>query len=822
MIEEAWELYRLGHREDAADRARRLLQRDPHQAQALYLLGRLASDAGNHAEAVDWFERSTQSAARVPETWHNLGLAYAAQGRHGQARECLEHALRLNPQLLEVRHNLGAIYQAEGRVEEAFDTFRQALEIDPGFLPAALNLSTLHRERGELGPAEQVLRQALARGRETADLHYHLALVLEAQGRFAEQAEALRQALRMAPEYVQAQNNLGVALARQGQLEAALAAFEQALAWKPDHESSQQNLVQALKSLGRAPRAAEMVAAFREPAVVARAWHRRGTALQAGGRAGAAVEAFRAALALAPERAEYWNDLGNALQEAGNQAGAIEAYQRGLERDPRLTAALCNLAFLRSGQGLVDESDRLYRRSLAIRPDARVRLLVATQLPTIYQTAEEIPRRRARLVEEVEQLHADGITLDPTKENAPTLFLLAYQGQNDRDVHRRVAELYRPGQPLVEPAPRPRSGRRRWRVGLCSKHFRNHTIGELNRGLIAQLPRDEIELTVFSVTPGDDATARAIQAGAEHYVVLPNELAQARRHLAEAQLDLLFYPDLGMDPLTYTLAMTRVAPRQALTWGHPVTTGFRSLDYFVSSRWLEVPEADQHYHERLVRLDSLGPFYERPALSGAARTRADFGLPDEAHLYGCLQTLFKFHPDFDAILAEILRRDPRGLVLLVEGRHPSWTEQLVSRFRRVMPDVAERIRVLRQQPKPDYLALTGLCEVTLDPLHFGGGNTSYEALALGVPVVTWPSHLLRARITQAMYARLDYRELVVDNAADYVERAVRLATEPDYRAEVRREILARVGELFRDPQAVADYHAFFLRALEEGPQGTTA
>jgi predicted O-linked N-acetylglucosamine transferase (SPINDLY family) len=200
--------------------------------------------------------------------------------------------------------------------------------------------------------------------------------------------------------------------------------------------------------------------------------------------------------------------------------------------------------------------------------------------------------------------------------------------------------------------------------------------------------------------------------------------------------------------------------------------------------------------------------YDRPERPAAA-DRASFGLPAEAHLYACPQTLFKFHPDYDALLGDILRRDRAGLLLLIEGRSAHWKELLLARFGRTMPDVLDRIRFLPKQSRPDYLRLLAASDVMLDSIYFGGGNTSYESFAMGTPIVTWPSPYLRGRLTYAMYCRMGWHDLVVDNAADYVEKAVRLGTDPDYRAAMRRRIGETAGVLYGDVAVVRDLEAAF-------------
>src|SRR5262249_36843907 len=169
--------------------------------------------------------------------------------------------------------------------------------------------------------------------------------------------------------------------------------------------------------------------------------------------------------------------------------------------------------------------------------------------------------------------------------------------------------------------------------------------------------------------------------------------------------------------------------------------------------------------------------------------RARLGIADDAHIYLCPQSLFKFHPDFDPILKEILARDPKGRLLLVEGIEPAWTDTLQNRFRRSFPESAERVQFLPRSGRGDFLGLMSICDVMLDPVHFGGGNTTYEALALGVPIVTLPSAFMRGRVTAACYRKMGLDDCIAKSPAEYVDLAVRLASDPAQRRTMQSRIL---------------------------------
>jgi predicted O-linked N-acetylglucosamine transferase (SPINDLY family) len=271
-----------------------------------------------------------------------------------------------------------------------------------------------------------------------------------------------------------------------------------------------------------------------------------------------------------------------------------------------------------------------------------------------------------------------------------------------------------------------------------------------------------------------------------------------------------------MEPFTYFLAFSRLAPVQCVSFGHPDTTGIPNMDYFVSSSLFEPEHAQDDYSEKLHLIPDAGTlaYYERPAPGDVIPlSRGEAGLPGAAHLYICPQTVFKIHPDFDPILAGILRRDPQGVIVLIEPDIPHHGQLLMERLRTSLGNFAERVIMLPGRRREDFIRLLAACDVMLDTIYFNGMNTNLEAFSVGLPVVTLPSSLQRGRHTQGMYRKMGWTSLVAGSPEQYVDIAVRIATDPDARAEASREILERCGVLYEDADVVRGFESFFRSAL---------
>jgi predicted O-linked N-acetylglucosamine transferase (SPINDLY family) len=620
----------------------------------------------------------------------------------------------------------------------------QAVTAEPDRPAAYFNLAHVYLRMGDIAGAERASRIAVCLAPDDPDQHLVLAQALIAQRRGREALVSAGHAARLAPQRSDVLRTLADLLQRMEQYAGATEIFERYLAQNP--------------------------------------------------RDGAAL-----------------NDLGNLYQRLGRADDADQTYAKAIEVDPSNSTALANRARFHGDRGDVEQARELYTQANRQGATAQMLLAAATTLPVIYDSVEHVQQERLRLLEEFSKLERSGVRIDPTRTVLPNMFYIAYQGENDREVMSQFAKLLVPtaqrGVQLPEPKP---SGQKRLRLGVLSKYLCDHTIGHLNLGLIERLPKDKFEVFLLKLSGPNDAIAQRYAAAADHVIPIPEDVPTALTTIAAARLDTLFFPDVGMDPFTFTLAASRLAPYQVTTWGHPDTTGLVTMDAFLSVVH-ELPEADQHFTERLIRLPCLGVGLERPPTPPPAK-REQFGLPDKATLYGCPQSLFKFHPRFDEVLCGILQRDPLARIVLIEGNHAGWTERLKRRFEQsgvgFQPARAgwkpTPLVWLKRFPREQFRQLVTLCDVMLDPTEFGGGHTSYEAFAYGVPVVTLPSQYLRGRLTLSQLRQMDLdAELAVSSIDEYVTRAVTLANDHPARARLSSALIDRSRVLFDPESAVA-------------------
>lgn len=690
--------------------------------------------------------------------------------------------------------------QLNGRLPEAESALRAWVEEQPAHAEAQARLGMVLMSRAQPAAALPFLRAAARLEPGNPQAACLVAAACHALGRLDEAAAGYRRAIAIAPRLERAYNNLGLVLHEQGELAAAESVFKAVLALMPDY---------------------------------ATAWANLGVVLAAAGRDGEATAALRHALRLRPADTGTALQLALCLERGGEPEEAIRLLQGRCGQEDAGVAPRMALARMLAAANRAAEARVLYAGVLEREPgNLKAALGAHLTLPLVHGSRAALEQERRRYEEGIatlERMDAGPVRPEQAGQLLSDLawvnFALAYQGFDDRTLQVRYGQwltrLLRQALPAWagERPPAARTGGR-VRVGFASSLFHRSTVCGYFGGWVTGLDRDRFEVFVYHAGVREDDMTRAVAANA-HYRHLPLHGGAAMAGLAHTiaadALDILVYPELGMTAELFPLAALRLAPVQCAGWGHPVTTGLPNIDCYISSAAMEPPGAEAAYSEQLIGLPGLGTRYARPA-SPAPAAREDFGLPAGRHLVLFPHAPFKIHPDNDAVLAEIAARDPQALFVLVQDRQPALTRDVLARIEAALAArgcvPANHIKVLPYLRHADYLRLNSVCDLMLDCLHWSGGNTTLDAIACGLPVVTLPGATMRSRQSAAMLRMIGLDQLAAADASAYVDIACRLTSDRAWADSVRKRLLDRADLLFEQELPLQHLQNAFLALVE--------
>ena len=399
--------------------------------------------------------------------------------------------------------------------------------------------------------------------------------------------------------------------------------------------------------------------------------------------------------------------------------------------------------------------------------------------PNFFEDQKQIDDYRNNFIKSLNELNSfEKIKLDIDNELIdPPVFSLSYDQYESKDLNEKIVEIFRRIYPDLNQRILHDQKNEKIKIGFFSEFFYNHTISKLFKGIILNLDRNKFDISIFHSektkkdTWHDEFLFSEIKMGIKNYI-LPKKFKDKIELVSQKNLDIVFYPDIGMSTEFYFLSFVRFAKIQITSWGHGITTGNNSIDYFFSSNLIEKKDAQKFYSEKLLLSNYLPMYFYEPKIS---KKLSDDEIVNK-NLYFCSQSLIKIHPHFDEILKKILEKDKKAKILFIKDKKEILEKKLKKRFKKIIKFDSDRIEFLDWMNNDDYINLCGKSSVLLDTLYFGAGNSFHESMVYGTPTITMPGDSLKSRIVLGAYNQMKIEDPpIVESIDEYVEKAVELA-----------------------------------------------
>ena len=507
------------------------------------------------------------------------------------------------------------------------------------------------------------------------------------------------------------------------------------------------------------------------------------------GRSEAAMAALQAALEINPDFLPARINLGGLMERAGSPEQALGHWQDVAQRLVAVTGAAINYkaTALRQMARLLIEHHRLsaaesvMRQSLDIRPGQRdvIEQWVAVRMSQcawpVIQPWEGTSR--ADLLRGMSPLSLLAYTDDPLMQ----LGLAHHHAGCLVDEKPDLAWHDRRGAPIE-------TGRR-LRIGYVSSDLRDHAIGYLMAELFELHDRNRVEIFAYYCGPASESDiTRRTRTAVEHWFDIRGMSDdQAAARIGADGIDILIDVNGYTRDARTALFARRPAPVQVNWLGYPGTMGTPWHQYIIADDWIIPPGHTAWFSETVLRLPCYQP-NDRKRVVGERPTRAAAGLPEEAFVFCCFNASQKLNIHTVNRWAEILRQVPQGVLWLLDS-NAEMRRSLVTHLEQagIAP---ERIIFAPRLANPQHLARYALADLFLDTVPYGAHTTASDALWMAVPVLTLSARSFASRVCGSLVRAAGTPEMVVENAGEYVARAIALAGQPAELARLRQTLNA--------------------------------
>jgi protein O-GlcNAc transferase len=833
LLAEMRQLYRSGNMTQAASVCQQILTTWPVQVEAMHLSGIIAHRSGHSQEAIAMLRQALEATPSDLNIVKNLILILKASGQmetaaslcpqalsagsdnyqtyqglgdlfcsHGYLEETValyEKALAIKSDLGPAWSNLGNALQGLDRLDEAIVCYRKALPLDPGNAELYYNLGNAFSKKQMFDKAVSNYEKALVLKPHHAQAYFNMGNVFKAMGQFDDAIGCFKKCIQINSNDVDAHYNLANARYGDGQMQAAVNAYEETLRRKPDHVLALNNLGCLLKDLGADEQAVAM---------------------------------FNRSIEIDPMYAPAYINMGNAYKDHNDFEHAYAAYLKAISLEPGNQDALVSMGSLLKKEGRFEEGLGFLKRAVAASPEiSRAWWYYHLALPILYKTESEIAHYRRCFSDGLVKI-INAMKLDTSEQckralagiGSTTTFYLQYQGQNDLQLQKTYGGIVNQTMAANYPqwsVPLKRSQQKenaKIRIGYVSAFLRTHTIGKFLIGWVESHNRREFEIYTYHLGNRRDQLTDDFHARSDHFKHLQANTKAIARQIRSDDLDVLVYTDIGMYAPATQLAGLRLAPVQCCWWGHPVTTGLETIDFFLSSDLMEPEDARTHYSEQLVRLPNIGLTYKQPNLPAIIKSRDAFGLDPKDFIYLSSQSLFKYLPQYDEVYPRIAMQVPNAKFVFIGNPSTTVTEvfsdRLTAAFDGYQLDVNDYCRIQSRMSFDDFLNLNQASDVLLDTFSWSGGNTTMEGIRCGLPVVTCPGRYMRGRHSYAMLKMMGITETIAEDAEGYITIACRLGNDRDFFDRIRNSITSNRHLLYNDKACIRELEDFYRRAVK--------
>jgi len=467
---------------------------------------------------------------------------------------------------------------------------------------------------------------------------------------------------------------------------------------------------------------------------------------------------FRKAIAIKPRNAQYYNNLGYALELNQHYLEAIKALEQSLELNRNYSHAYLNLGNAYKGIGDTEKAYEHYQKSLQKQPDL---FLACSNLLYLSNTMPDFT------CEDIYNLHTKTISIFTEKNSQ---FITQYGNQ-------------------TEP-------KRKLRIGYMSSDFREHSCSYFIEPVLKQQKREEFELfAYYNYTVNDETTVRI----KSYFDVWRETAGHSDRVIANLikadKIDILI--DLsGYTAHSPVLVLTyKPAPIQISWIGYPNTTGIPTVDYRITDEYSDPSGVSEKFHtEQLLRMPDSFLVYKPPV---DAPDVAEQPVKKNGYItFGSFNNNIKINKKVISLWAKIIKAVPDSKLLLKAAGFDEGEvrKRCLEQFASL--DISEdRITLLgKEKTTREHLSLYHKIDIGLDTFPYNGTTTTFEALWMGVPVISLRGDSHRANVGTSILSNIKLCQWLAENESEYIQIAQDMASKIEQLDSLRRTMRVRMQE----------------------------
>lgn len=734
---------------------------------------------------------------------------------------------------IEIFYNLGLIHTLSGQYQEAIEAYNLALRINPHDIASLINKSTVHHDLKEYHFALQVADDAIKVNPQIPEAWISRGNALCNMYLFADSIESYRKACKLNPLSFEAWLNQILPLNKSGRHQEALEVCEEAIRLKPNSDLAYSNKAITLNEISKF---SEAITNFNK-SILFNAdspdhYYGKGVALNKLNQHLEAIYNFNKAISLRPNHADAAYQKGIAFSEMKKYEEALNCFHNAIEINSDNPNYWYSLGAVFRELSKPNAAIDNFTKTLALDPNFHAArwAKIFTLIPLIPEENEAISLSRSKFLDEINKFNewVNEKFLDNLYKIIGLYqpFYLAYQDFSNKNIMSNYGSvtdrIMSHWQEKFGVHPLQTTTSAKIKVGIVSSFIYDHSVWHaIIKGLLINLNKDKFEIHVFHLGSVFDEETTLARSHSTSYSSNQQNLLSWARLICEKNIEVLIYPEIGMNQLTTQLANLRLSSIQIAAWGHPDTTGLKNIDYYLSGHLFEPLNAHDHYTEKLIKLPNLGSCYYRIPVEPEDFVHEKLFFESDTPVLLCPGTPFKYQAKNDWVLVEIAKRLGKCKFVFFDHQEALSNKlkfRLNAKFLASGLSIDDFIIFLPWLESKKFYGLMLKADLYLDTLDFSGFNTAIQAIDCSLPIVTKDGQFMRGRLASGILKRIGLSDLVTSNDNEFIDLAVKLVQDKIFFNLIKSRITKAKCLLYEDTSIVRDLESFLINHLRGSKQ----
>ena len=319
---------------------------------------------------------------------------------------------------------------------------------------------------------------------------------------------------------------------------------------------------------------------------------------------------------------------------------------------------------------------------------------------------------------------------------------------------------------------------------LSSDIKQNHSITYFLKSILLNYNKNRFQISLISNSKEEDETTNFFKNLVHEYIKIHHlKDLEAINEIRKKNFDII----IDLMGLTSTnriiLFKNRIAPIQALWLGYNNTTGLDQMDYIFADINTIKKNEEYLYSEKIIYLPKIWNCHAGFNIK-REKNKPPF-LKNNFITFASFNSFNKINEDVINVWSEILNK-VKNSKLILKSSIPVQTDIIKNLFKR--NNVMDSIIFNEKKSFDEHLKLYKSVDIALDTFPYNGVTTSFEAIWMGVPVLSLKGSNFNSRCGESINKNLNLEKLIADDKNDYISKAVNITNNPELLIKIRNQV----------------------------------